>query len=427
MPTRDHVLNAIQTTPGKSYEQYKPRKLINNFLKERNTYNNRDDPMAMTDDEEGLSDFIVEDEPPSFESRAKKKGKNRKKEKKRKKMQESSESSSEGMSDFIVEDEPPPSRQRRNKKTKKHTKKTEYSSESESDNKEVSSDFTEEDEESGIQQQNAKKTTKRMKRMLSSSDSESDKNDGVTPSRRSNRISRQPKKVFQKPNKKKAWENILEREPDLRETVDSDDVNDFVVGDEEVEEEVSDAETDVEANIDEDGIICEKSDTEKEGSKQRDDKFNNHENPEETDLPHSLADKLIKTDENLSKKQADIEKETEVRNQSTPSSFVSKKTDLTEAEEQSDDCGSDSECTTVGRKFRSKVRHRRQLSKALDSDASESDGEKINDTFVGRKRRRSSKNFNFDEDGDDSDDDSDYGGGRKEEMKGDEEEKRETG
>lgn len=33
----------------------------------------------------------------------------------------------------------------------------------------------------------------------------------VTPSRRSNRISRQPKKVFQKPNKKKAWEDILER------------------------------------------------------------------------------------------------------------------------------------------------------------------------------------------------------------------------
>ncbi|XP_022105551.1 protein IWS1 homolog A-like [Acanthaster planci] len=60
LPTRREALDSVvpDETPFKNYRDYKPRKLINNFIKERNTYNNPDriDQFDEFSDEEFIND-----------------------------------------------------------------------------------------------------------------------------------------------------------------------------------------------------------------------------------------------------------------------------------------------------------------------------------------------------------------------------------
>ncbi|XP_071827651.1 uncharacterized protein [Apostichopus japonicus] len=60
MPSRDDVLDEIEAIPYRDLGHLKPRKIINDFTKEHNSYNNRNDLPEFSEDEESLSDFIVE-------------------------------------------------------------------------------------------------------------------------------------------------------------------------------------------------------------------------------------------------------------------------------------------------------------------------------------------------------------------------------
>ncbi|PIK35553.1 putative sarcoplasmic reticulum histidine-rich calcium-binding protein isoform X1 [Apostichopus japonicus] len=60
MPSRDDVLDEIEAIPYRNLGHLKPRKIINDFTKEHNSYNNRNDLPEFSEDEESLSDFIVE-------------------------------------------------------------------------------------------------------------------------------------------------------------------------------------------------------------------------------------------------------------------------------------------------------------------------------------------------------------------------------
>lgn len=65
MPSREDVLDSIEATPYKNLDRLKPRRIINDFLKGHNTYNNRLDLPEISGDDESLSDFIVDDVTPT--------------------------------------------------------------------------------------------------------------------------------------------------------------------------------------------------------------------------------------------------------------------------------------------------------------------------------------------------------------------------